>query len=224
MKKFTLLELIIVISVLGILISLLLPSLRLSREKAKAAVCQSNQSQLGKGITSFATQNDLTMPNLTGVGQTIQINWRIQIAPYLGIQEPFPHPWEKLAYGPFKCPVANLTSTQRYYETGIGYNGRLGTRGRDDDDDGNWTDTNTTKFIQIEVPDETAMTGDGTDLNIGHIDHQLIGKWAGTFYLGDRHYQGINLLWADGHVSWKKKISLMHGKNGNENYYFEVYK
>ncbi len=50
-KKFTLLELIVVIAVIGVLVTLLLPSLSRARMKAKKAVCLSNTSQVFKLLT-----------------------------------------------------------------------------------------------------------------------------------------------------------------------------
>ena len=56
-KKFTLLELLVVISIIGILVSILLPSLNTAKEKSKVAVCLSTQKQLGFGLSIYAKNN-----------------------------------------------------------------------------------------------------------------------------------------------------------------------
>lgn len=47
----------IIIAIIGILISLLLPSLRNSREIAKQAICMSNIKQIGKTSYQYSTDN-----------------------------------------------------------------------------------------------------------------------------------------------------------------------
>jgi len=63
MKKFTLIELLIVVAIIGILASLLLPSLGRARNKAKDAVCLSNQRQIGILVQSYVLANDDILPN-----------------------------------------------------------------------------------------------------------------------------------------------------------------
>ena len=61
-KKFTLIELLIDVPIIGILVSLLLPSLDRARQKAKTLVCLSNLSQIGKGITIHLNNSDGRYP------------------------------------------------------------------------------------------------------------------------------------------------------------------
>ena len=66
-RKFTLLELLIVISIIGILVSMLLPSLTRAREKAMVAVCLSNLRQNSiSAISRFQTDEGKTMPSTYG--------------------------------------------------------------------------------------------------------------------------------------------------------------
>ena len=50
MKKFTLIELLIVVAIIGILVSLLMPSLSQARVKARKAVCMVNTNQIAKAF------------------------------------------------------------------------------------------------------------------------------------------------------------------------------
>ena len=62
MKKFTLLELLIVIAIIAILLSLLLPSLGKARETAMMAVCRSNQSQVYKQLLIYSKSHQGRTP------------------------------------------------------------------------------------------------------------------------------------------------------------------
>ena len=61
-RGFTLVELLVVISIIALLISLLLPSLRKAREMAKSTVCLSNMRQMGLSLTTYAFENDDYIP------------------------------------------------------------------------------------------------------------------------------------------------------------------
>lgn len=55
---FTLIELLVVIATLALLIAILLPSLRISRQHAKAILCGSNIKQLVLGLIMYETENN----------------------------------------------------------------------------------------------------------------------------------------------------------------------
>ena len=57
-KRFTLIELLIVIAIIGILASILMPSLSNARKKAMLAVSVSNMKQLSIGLASYTNSND----------------------------------------------------------------------------------------------------------------------------------------------------------------------
>lgn len=60
--SFTLIELLVVVAIIGILASILLPSLSRAREVAKLAVCMSNQSQINKQIVVYSMKENGRIP------------------------------------------------------------------------------------------------------------------------------------------------------------------
>ena len=62
MKKFTLIELLVCIAIIGILVSMLMPSLSKARQASMASVCVSNLRQVNLGITLFSDENDEFLP------------------------------------------------------------------------------------------------------------------------------------------------------------------
>ena len=54
-RGFTLIEVLVVVAIIALLISILMPSLRLARENAKRTVCLSNTRQLGIAWTMYST-------------------------------------------------------------------------------------------------------------------------------------------------------------------------
>ena len=60
-RGFTLLKLLVVISVIAMLLSILLPALSAANAAGRAAVCGANLNQLAQGAIAYSEQNDSYM-------------------------------------------------------------------------------------------------------------------------------------------------------------------
>lgn len=218
-KTFTLLELLVVISIIAILATILLPSLNKAREKSKQVVCMSNLSQLGKGVQTFSVDNSNDLPVLQTQTTGKRIHYKRQIFPYF-------HGGEKLSdnsldlrmtEGVFKCPSAEKDKEfADFRRGGLVWNSALG----------NNLD-NVKKFTKIDNPVETIMMADASDSVNEYWYLTLKHHWnlaSGTEWVSQRHYNGLNILWSDMHVNWNKQIVIKAGKNGNRAYWHQFEK
>jgi prepilin-type N-terminal cleavage/methylation domain-containing protein len=63
MKRFTMIELLMVVAVIGILVTIILPNILKSREIALRYQCASQLGSIGKSITMQMTENNNTLPS-----------------------------------------------------------------------------------------------------------------------------------------------------------------
>ena len=61
-KAFTLVELLVVIAIIALLMSVLIPSLKMAKDYAKRTICASNLKSLGQGVFVYATNNNDFLP------------------------------------------------------------------------------------------------------------------------------------------------------------------
>ena len=105
-RAFTLVEILVVITIVGILASLLIPALQKAMEKGATGVCMSNQRQIGLALLSCAKDNQGRLPNVyTIIGATVQDQWRDKIREYANL------PVGKYAgRDSMRCPSAKKTN------------------------------------------------------------------------------------------------------------------
>lgn len=122
---FTLVEVLVTISVIGILAALLVPVLASARGKARAIVCTGNLRQWGIALLMYTNQNDGAIPRRgQGVNPLRVIDrsedWFNCLPPYFDIP-----PYRKLVKqgkppkagdkSPFICPEATNSSSEPYF-------------------------------------------------------------------------------------------------------------
>ncbi|MCH2206259.1 MAG: hypothetical protein MK132_10365 [Lentisphaerales bacterium] len=104
MRKFTLVELIIVVAVLSVLISLLLSSIRKAKDAALQDVCLANVNQLQVTYMRFTLKNDYTFPynrkEVIGGNTLSDFQKHSKISLYLNNN-----------YEVFKCPADPMSHT-----------------------------------------------------------------------------------------------------------------
>jgi prepilin-type N-terminal cleavage/methylation domain-containing protein len=78
---FTLVELLVVITIIGILIALLLPAVQAAREAARRMQCGNNLKQIGLAIHNFHAARSALPP--AGMGGSGEPTWAVHLMPYL---------------------------------------------------------------------------------------------------------------------------------------------
>jgi prepilin-type N-terminal cleavage/methylation domain-containing protein len=86
-SAFTLVELLVVITIIGILIALLLPAVQAAREAARRAQCSNNLKQIGLALHNYHTAAGTFPPGKITEGPCCEtkslVSWTISILPYL---------------------------------------------------------------------------------------------------------------------------------------------
>lgn len=112
--QFTLVELLVVIAIIGILISMLIPSLSKAREKSRQSVCINNLKQIGVAIAIYTTDDNGTLPGPLTHGQYSYHN--LTNSPWLGrflgdfsIREEIPNNSSYFNFPLLNCPSYTKT-------------------------------------------------------------------------------------------------------------------
>jgi len=216
-KGFTLIELLVVIAIISILAAILFPVFARARENARRASCMSNLKQFGLGMMMYVQDYDetysLAVQRVKRAGHPVPpggwwgtfsstdyaIMWQQQMYPYTKSIEIY------------DCPSSTGTTNASKSNYGAN-NGILLYYGNPPK-----------KLASIEAPSSTYMLFDAGAYTIrtsyitgpsgnwylpGTADFATAGKTpiadAVPEWQNGRHFEGINVAFADGHVKWLK--------------------
>lgn len=209
---FTLIELLIVIAIIALLATILFPVFARARENARRAACQSNLRQIGLGFSQYIQDNDEHYP----------LNaWCPAWAPGCAAASP-PTPdrptlWFH-ALDPYvksvqihNCPtspyqVQYTDSTGHWvYNSGSSYGWNVYW---DPTVGGEVTPFDGLNAAAVPDPAGTLLAGDanGYYRMSGYTDDYVVNSSG----VSARHFEGSNILWADGHVKWMRQDRLRY--------------
>ena len=225
-KSFSLVELLIVISIIAILAALLLPALNKAREKARDILCSGNLKQLSSYMFLYIEQNNDVIPAAMGNAGHPSGKWQDMlyglIAPgekftdqyYLtGINTDTCYPKNKV----FACPASgpcNIAVSSRHY--GINSSGFLYEDGRASSFGfaSFHTGAYSMKLGRIKSPSRRAAL---FDIDKWGSYPESYAKVYSDLYKGNdngvavwrhRDGDGLNVNFADGHVETRRKNSI----------------
>lgn len=205
---FTLTELLVVFGVIGILATLLLPTLSQAQAKARRTQCANNLRQLGVALHVILGNNGgyPVINASTNEGYPLyDRTWVAQIEREgLGISRPETNYYLK---GVWLCPSARWTSDAPFPATSYGYNrygvilpgngtNHFGLQGQYDDQLHAFVPISEN---QVAVPSDMMAIGDCPNGSV-EFDRDKLAKAPHYGNLLTRHQGKANVLFCDGHV------------------------
>ena len=205
---FTLIEILVVISIVGLIAGLLFPVFSRARDSARTATCASNLKQIGLAFRLYLNDNRNLHPVDQGpLGPYANCNWADQIYPYAKSTAIFSCPTDE--YGEFRpgCPASEPTGNILYpsQDWDGSYSLNIFTQFMKGGLTGTFSDT------RIRTPSETILFCDGHGER-ADFGNPLVIESRDLSDLGKRHNYGVNVGYADGHVKWKSYDSLIEIK------------
>ncbi len=194
---FTLIELLVVIAIIAILAAILFPVFARARENARRASCSSNLKQIALGVFQYTQDYDEKFPCYSGGPGNA--GWAEEVQPYLKSLQIYQCPSDSVA--PTSDP-ATSGYTDYGFNLQLGWNVTTGSSGAKS------LAILTSPSLTVMNFDYTSGTatswssGCASSANANTCDAAGKADFPGT--VAQRHLDGQNFSFADGHVKWFK--------------------
>lgn len=231
---FTLIELLVVIAIIAILASILFPVFARARENARKSSCQSNLKQLGLGFAQYVQDNDGIYPtaiyDASNGDDNAPFGWAQMLQPYLKSLQIFQCPSEAQPVNPYIKDVSAGNKAFNWYDySDYAYNENFiysyapyGTSSSvlKSLHESELTGASLTVLLadswnaaQATTIFEPVTAGNYTFVYDSDGEAQSWTYNAAPMSM-QRHLDGANYAFADGHVKWLKHSSISGGLAG----------
>ncbi len=214
-RGFTLIELLVVIAIIALLASILFPVFARARENARRASCMSNMKQIGLGLMQYLQDFDERFPSQNSDGPqnyadlTIPENgstknWIRSIYPYVKSWQlflcPSAPPYDRAPPSTANEPNGDSNTNYQINQV-IAQNPGVPVS----------IIGNSAKIVIVREAAESYNTAFRRPIATGGFDTRglfyMFQQWNVTT-ANTLHFDGGNLLFADGHVKWKKQSAI----------------
>jgi prepilin-type N-terminal cleavage/methylation domain-containing protein/prepilin-type processing-associated H-X9-DG protein len=219
-RAFTLIELLVVIAIIALLAAILFPVFARARENARRSTCQSNLKQIAIGIVQYTQDYDerypgYANPRTTPPAENVSDHgWALNIQPYIKSPQVYQCPSEQYP------PLTFVPSSNNYIDYAINENLTIDQASVPLQAGAQHISVLLQPSLSVLLFDRTSYCSysiasscldDFCAAGQGLARFDETGTtYVGASYGGQRHLDGQNFAFCDGHVKWYKGIDDTH--------------